>query len=359
MIQLLDITKTYTAENGRIEALQGVTLHINAGEIFGIIGYSGAGKSTLIRCMNLLERPTSGKVIVNGRDLTALSPGELRQTRAKMGMIFQNFNLMKSRDVFKNIAYPLQGKGLSKAQIEQKVLNLLKLVGLSEEVHAYPRQLSGGQKQRVAIARALANDPQVILCDEATSALDPQTTQSILRLLREINQKLKITVVVITHEMQVIKEICHRVAVLEDGKIAEQGELLQIFAHPKAKATRDFIATVFQSNKLYELLESKAFLRSIAEDEILARVSFIGQRTNQAFVSKISRLFMIDASILFGNIEMIREVPVGNLVVKLSGEYEDISKAIQYLNDHEIFVEVIKGAGASQNTAPQRSAAIS
>ncbi len=291
LIQLQDIRKTFATKDSQLEALRGVSLHIKNGEIFGIIGYSGAGKSTLIRCINLLERPTSGTVTVNGKELTALSPKELRKSREKIGMIFQSFNLMKSRDVFQNIAYPLKKKGLTKQQIAAKVLSLLDLVGISEKVHAYPSQLSGGQKQRVAIARALANDPEVILCDEATSALDPQTTQSILKLLKDINQKLKLTVVIITHEMQVIKEICNRVAVMENGVIVEEGELLQIFSNPKAQVTKDFIATVFQLNRAYELLESEEFMQSVSDDETIARISFVGEKTSQAFISEISRLF--------------------------------------------------------------------
>lgn len=353
MIRLHDIKKTFTSNECQLEALRGVSLHIKPGEIYGIIGYSGAGKSTLIRCINLLERPTSGTVAVNGKELTALSPKELRQSRAKIGMIFQSFNLMKSRDVFQNIAYPLQKKGLSRERIAEKVLSLLDLVGISDKVHAYPSQLSGGQKQRVAIARALANDPEVILCDEATSALDPQTTQSILRLLKDINQKLKITIVVITHEMQVVKEICHRVAVMEDGVIVEEGELLQIFANPKAQVTKDFIATVFQLNRTYELLETEPIANSLHENEIIAKISFVGEKTNQAFMSEVSRRFVVDASILFGNIEMVQGVPVGNLIVKLSGAPDPIRQAIAYLQKHEIPVEVLKGAGSSQNLDSQ------
>lgn len=353
MIELLNITKTFTAKNHSVEALRGVSLHIQAGEIFGIIGYSGAGKSTLIRCINLLERPTSGSVIVNGKELTALTPKELRHSREKIGMIFQGFNLMRSRNVFQNVAYPLKGKGFTKDRIAAKVMNLLELVGISEKVHAYPSQLSGGQKQRVAIARALANDPEVILCDEATSALDPQTTQSILRLLEDINRKLRITMVIITHEMQVIKEICHRVAVMEDGGVVEEGEVLSIFAHPRAQTTKDFIATVFQFHKTDELLGKKQWLELIRENETIARISFIGARTSEAFISKISRLFAIDASILFGNIEMIQGVPVGSLIVKLNGEPDHIAKAIAYLQEYEIPVEVLKDAGNSQNIDSQ------
>lgn len=359
MIQLQNIKKTYRTKNHQCEALRGVSLHIYPGEIFGIIGYSGAGKSTLIRCINLLERPDSGTVIVNGKELTSLTPSELRKTREKIGMIFQNFNLMNSRTVFQNIAYPLKNKGLSKTHIKLKVLKLLELVGISEKVNAYPSQLSGGQKQRVAIARALANDPEVILCDEATSALDPQTTQSILELLKDINQKLKITIVVITHEMHVVKTICDRVAVMENGRIVEEGNLLQIFTHPKTQVTKDFIATIFQTGRHYETLKKEHIIVPTRESTTIASISFVGQNTSQAFISKISRLFMVDASILFGNIEMIQGVPVGNLIVQLSGKPDDITKTIKYLKEHQISLEVIDDAGIAQNMDAERGEPVS
>ena len=227
MIELTHISKSFASGGRTVYAVQDVSLSIGKGEIFGIIGFSGAGKSTLVRCINLLERPTSGSVTVDGKEMTALSARELRQARKKIGMIFQHFNLMPSRTVFGNVAYPLRGSGLSREQIADKVHRLLGLVGIGDKAEAYPKQLSGGQKQRVAIARALANDPNVLLCDEATSALDPQTTKAILRLLKNLNEKLGITVVIITHEMAVVKEICDRVAVMEHGRVVEQGEVIQ------------------------------------------------------------------------------------------------------------------------------------
>ncbi len=354
MIQLQDIKKTYSiTKNHQVEALKGVSLHIQAGEIFGIIGYSGAGKSTLIRCINLLERPTSGSVTVNGQELTSLLPRELRKTREKIGMIFQNFNLMNSRTVFQNVAYPLKRKGLSKKEIATKVFNLLEIVGISEKAQVYPSQLSGGQKQRVAIARALANNPEVILCDEATSALDPQTTQSILKLLKDINQKFKITIVIITHEMQVVKEICNQVAVMENGKIVETGNLLQIFSNPKAQVTKDFIATVFQWEHANELLKTREIVESMKEDEIIAKIVFMGKNTAQAFISNIARMFTVDVSILFGNIEMIQGVAVGHLTTQFSGRRQDIFKALLYLKQQQISAEVINDAGTIQNTNAQ------
>ena len=226
MLELKHITKTFDTDAGPVTAVNDVSLTINQGEIFGIIGFSGAGKSTLVRCINLLERPTSGEVVIDGTDLTRLSDADLRVVRRRIGMIFQHFNLMPSRTVFDNIALALRHSGLDKAATRQEDRSrLLELVGLSDKINAYPAQLSGGQKQRVAIARALANDPKVLLCDEATSALDPQTTRSILRLLKEVNQKLKLTIVVITHQMGVIKEICDRVAVMKTGRIVEEGSI--------------------------------------------------------------------------------------------------------------------------------------
>ncbi len=298
----------------------------------------------MIRCINLLERPTTGEVVVNGKDLTKLSAKELRKSREKIGMIFQHFNLMRSRTVFKNVTYPLKGNALNKQEIKTKVEGLLDLVGLSDKLKAYPSQLSGGQKQRVAIARALANDPQVLLCDEATSALDPETTQSILALLKEINEKLGLTIVIITHQMEVVKEICHEVAVMDKGEIVEQGDIVQIFSKPKAQMTKNFVSTIFKYDKIYELLDKNSFIGNLTEEEIIAKISFVGQNTGQAFISKVSRKFKVDASILFGNIEIIQEVPVGNLIVKFNGGRDSIVEAFKYLEDKNVEVEVIRDA---------------
>ena len=234
MIELTHVSKDFGKGQQQVHAVRDVSLSINKGEIFGIIGFSGAGKSTLVRCINLLERPTAGTVTVDGKEVTALTAQELRQTRKKIGMIFQHFNLMPSRTVAGNVAYPLRGSGLSKKEAADKVTRLLELVGIGDKATAYPSQLSGGQKQRVAIASALANAPNVLLCGEATSALAPQTTKSILHLLKQLNETLGITIVLITHEMTVVKEICHRVAVMEHGRVVEQGEVFHVFADPKA-----------------------------------------------------------------------------------------------------------------------------
>ena len=237
MIKLSHIEKTYDSPSGPVKALRGIDLTIGRGEIYGIIGLSGAGKSTLVRCINMLERPTAGQVFVDGREMTALTPAELREARKSIGMIFQHFNLLSSATVYDNVAFPLKLAGMSAGDIRQRVEPLLKLVGLEAKAHQYPSQLSGGQKQRVGIARALASEPKVLLCDEATSALDPQTTKAILDLIRDINQKLRLTVVVITHEMQVIKEICDKVAVIDKGVIAEQGPVLEVFTNPQQPIT--------------------------------------------------------------------------------------------------------------------------
>lgn len=250
MIELTHVSKDFGKGQQEVHAVRDVSLSIDKGEIFGIIGFSGAGKSTLVRCINLLERPTAGTVMVDNKDLTALSARELRQARKKIGMIFQHFNLMPSRTVAGNVAYSMRGSGLSRKETADKVARLLELVGIGDKANAYPSQLSGGQKQRVAIARALANDPNVLLCDEATSALDPQTTRSILYLLKHLNETLGITIVLITHEMAVVKEICSRVAVMEHGSVVEQGDIFSIFISPKQPVTQDFIRTTSNLQKI-------------------------------------------------------------------------------------------------------------
>lgn len=275
MIRLENVSKTFTDSNKEVHAVNNVSLTINDGDIFGIIGFSGAGKSTLVRCINLLEKPTEGKVFVDDAEITALSGKELRKARKKIGMIFQHFNLMPSRTIFGNVAYPLRGSGLSKEEIKEKVHHLLELVGISEKENAFPGQLSGGQKQRVAIARALANDPNILLCDEATSALDPQTTKSILKLLQQLNQTLGITVVVITHEMAVVKEICNRVAVMDHGDVVEEGEVFHVFASPKEPLTRSFIKTTSNLQKIEELIEADSPVVATKKGELIVRLTYV------------------------------------------------------------------------------------
>ncbi len=342
MIELKHVSKTFGSKEKSVHAVRDVSLTIHDGEIFGIIGFSDAGKSTLVRCINLLERPTTGEVIVDGKDLTTMNAKELRQVRKKIGMIFQHFNLMRSRTVAQNVAFPLKKSGLSKEEIKNKVASLLELVDLKEKADVYPSQLSGGQKQRVAIARALANDPQVLLCDEATSALDPQTTQSILKLLKEVNQRLNLTIVLITHEMAVVKEICNRVAVMEDGSMVEEGNILDIFSNPKQEVTRNFINTTSAMHKIYELLDQRHPIVEIKKGETLVKLNYAPNNTGEALISKISRDFGVNTNIIFGNIEVIQGTPLGGLVIILGGEKENIAKAIRCLRDNHVKVEVMK-----------------
>lgn len=341
MIELRNVSKTFSLNGKNVEAVKDVNLTVEAGEIFGIIGYSGAGKSTLIRCLNFLEIPTRGEVIVNDQVLSKLTPKELRLARHKIGMIFQHFNLLKTRTVFDNVAYPLKGQKISKEEKKAKVSRLLKLVGLEEKADAYPSQLSGGQKQRVAIARALANDPQVLLCDEATSALDPQTTKSILKLLKEINEELGLTIVLITHQMEVVKEICHKVAVMEKGRIIEQGDIVKVFSNPQSSITKDFVSSLFQDEKIFDLLDTRAHLDELHRLQKLVKISFVGQQTGHAFISQLSKKFNVDASILFGSIEVIQKTPIGHLIVSFHGEKEEVVLAIDYLEKSDIKVEVL------------------
>ena len=348
MIELTHISKNFASGGRTVHAVQDVSLSIGKGEIFGIIGFSGAGKSTLVRCINLLERPTSGSVTVDGKEMTALSARELRQARKKIGMIFQHFNLMPSRTVFGNVAYPLRGSGLSREQIADKVHRLLELVGIGDKAEAYPKQLSGGQKQRVAIARALANDPNVLLCDEATSALDPQTTKAILRLLKNLNEKLGITVVIITHEMAVVKEICDRVAVMEHGRVVEQGEVFNVFADPRQEITRSFIHTTSNLRKIEELIEEDSPVVQLKPGELIVRLSYIQRNVSEPLISTVSRKFDIVLNIIFSDIAIVQNAPIGGTVAIISGERAQITQAMQYLSEKNVGVEVIRDARISE-----------
>ncbi len=342
MIQLEHVSKTFTTKSGYVHAVKDVSLHIKEGEIFGIIGFSGAGKSTLVRCINLLERPEEGNVIVDGKELLKLTAPQLRETRKKIGMIFQHFNLMRLRTVAQNVAFPLKKSGLSKEEIDHKVKELLELVDLSEKANVYPSQLSGGQKQRVAIARALANDPKVLLCDEATSALDPQTTHSILKLIKDINAKLNLTVVLITHEMGVVKEICDRVAVMEDGHVVEEGSIVDIFTHPHAKMTKSFIASTSTTDRIYELIQEGHALTELDEDEVIVSLKYDASNASQALISEISRTYDVDCNIIFGNIEVVKDTPIGTLIVVLKGNQANRKAAFECIKAHGVESEVIK-----------------
>lgn len=342
MIRLENVSKTFTDSNKEVHAVNNVSLTINDGDIFGIIGFSGAGKSTLVRCINLLEKPTDGKVFVDDAEITALSGKELRKARKKIGMIFQHFNLMPSRTIFGNVAYPLRGSGISKEEIKEKVHHLLELVGISEKENAFPSQLSGGQKQRVAIARALANDPNILLCDEATSALDPQTTKSILKLLQQLNQTLGITVVVITHEMAVVKEICNRVAVMDHGDVVEEGEVFHVFASPKEPLTRSFIKTTSNLQKIEELIEADSPVVATKKGELIVRLTYVEKNTSEPLISTVTQKFGIILNIVFADVEIVQNAPIGGTVAIVSGEGSRIDEALQYLRDKNVGVEVIK-----------------
>lgn len=342
MITLQNISKTFIDGGKEVQAVKDVNLTIHDGDIFGIIGFSGAGKSTLVRCINLLERPTSGTVTVDDKEITALSAKELRKARKKIGMIFQHFNLMPSRTIFGNVAYPLKGSGLSKQEIADKVHNLLDLVGISEKENAYPSQLSGGQKQRVAIARALANDPKILLCDEATSALDPQTTKSILKLLQKVNETLGITIVVITHEMDVVKEICNRVAVMDHGNVVEEGEVFSIFATPQNKVTRDFIKTTSNLQKIEELVEAGSPVVALKPGELIVRLSYIEKNASEPLISAVTEKFGIILNIIFADVEIVQNAPIGGTVAIVSGDKDKVEQALIYLKEKNVGVEVIK-----------------
>ena len=348
MIEFRHISKDFGTGEHAVHAVQDVSLTVETGEIFGIIGFSGAGKSTLVRCINLLERPTSGEVLLDGQELTALPPKQLRQARKKIGMIFQHFNLMPSRTVAGNVAYPLRGSGLSREQIAAKVQSLLELVGIGDKADAFPSQLSGGQKQRVAIARALANDPSVLLCDEATSALDPQTTKAILHLLRDLNAKLGLTIVLITHEMAVVREICHRVAVMEHGRVAEQGEVFNVFVDPRQDITRSFIRTTSNLQKVEELIAADSPVTRLKPGELIIRLSYVQRNAAEPLISVVTKLFDVSLNIIFADINIVQDAPIGGTVAIISGERSHITKAIEYFIDKNVGVEVIKDARATE-----------
>ena len=317
-------------------------MHIRKGEIYGIIGFSGAGKSTLVRCINLLERPTSGEVILDGTELTKLPAHALRQVRQQIGMIFQHFNLMPSRTVFENIELPLKLTSLNAQERAQKVLNLLQLVGLSDKRDVYPSQLSGGQKQRVAIARALANDPKVLLCDEATSALDPQTTQSILGLLKEVNRKLGLTLVIITHQMSVIKEVCDRVAVMQTGEVVEEGTVMDVFSHPQAPITKSFIETASNMGTFFELLETPGAIPGLEEDSTVWLLTYRGRVAGESLMTELYKRFGVEANIVYGNIDFLKGETLGKLGVGIKGSLDNIESARQFLLANGVTVEVLK-----------------
>lgn len=345
MIKLDHITQTYKTPEGReFKALDDVSIEIRPGEIFGIIGRSGAGKSTLVRCINLLNRPSEGTVTVDGKNLTELSEDELRESRRSIGMIFQHFNLLSSRTVYDNVALPLELVGTPKNVIREKVEPLLKLVGLTEHAHKYPSQLSGGQKQRVGIARALTNDPKVLLSDEATSALDPETTVATLALLKRINKELGLTIVMITHEMQVVKLICERVVVMNYGKIVEQGKVVDIFMSPQHETTKALIGNVMARDMPASILDRfrKARENHPNSDAVyLLRLAFSGNEVTRPVISECSRRFNLDFNILRGTVDDVQGQTLGSLTVLIEAESSVFIEAVNFLRENGVVVEEI------------------
>ncbi len=341
MIKLKNISKIFDISGKKLTALDNVNLEVPKGHICGVIGASGAGKSTLIRCVNLLERPSSGSVIIDGKDLTQLSDKELVHERRNIGMIFQHFNLLNSRTVFENVALPLELEQTEKNAINQKVNELLALVGLTDKKDVYPANLSGGQKQRVAIARALASDPKVLLCDEATSALDPATTQSILKLLKEINRTLGITILLITHEMDVVKRICDLVAVIDKGQLVEQGSVSDIFSNPKTELAQEFISSTFHFNLPEEYLEKLSDTPKHAQSWPIIRFEFTGRSVDAPLLSQTSRKFNVELNILMSQIDYAGGVKFGFTIAEVEGDEDAITQAKIYLMEKNVRVEVL------------------
>ncbi|MFA1820360.1 methionine ABC transporter ATP-binding protein [Virgibacillus oceani] len=338
MIRLENVSKVFPSKNGDVQAVHKVNLRVGKGEIHGVIGYSGAGKSTLIRVVNALERPTDGKVYIADKEVTALTDEELRVTRQKVGMIFQHFNLLKTATVFNNIAIPLRLLGYSRQEVKEKVDKYLAIVDLSEKKDAYPAQLSGGQKQRVAIARSLSQEPEVLLSDEATSALDPETTNSILDLLLKINQELGITILLITHEMNVIQKICDYVYVLEDGDIIEEGTAIDLFTNPIEPTTKKFLNTISQrklSDSLIEQLKLKG---------TVSRLTFVGDNAGEPLLAEVSQRFNVQPNILTANIMELKNGIIGNLVIHLVGEHKKTSEALAFLEAQGVRTEEVEGS---------------
>ncbi|MCH5461924.1 ATP-binding cassette domain-containing protein [Lactobacillus sp. LC28-10] len=344
VIELNNISVTFHNNDQTLDAVKNVNLQIQKGDIYGIIGYSGAGKSTLVRVINLLQQPTAGTVTVNNQEIQQLKPVELRQARKKVSMIFQHFNLMKSRTVQGNVEYPLLGTKISKGERQAKAQKLLKLVGLSEYADTYPSQLSGGQKQRVAIARALASDPEILISDEATSALDPKTTKSILELLKQLNRDLHLTIVLITHEMQVIKSICHNVAVMDAGEIIERGPVAKVFTDPQQKLTNDFVETSTNVKEAIERITSTIEISDFKDNQELMYFNFIGNSTKQSVISEFSQKYGVDVNILFANIDQIDGENVGYMIAIITGDLNVFNGAIQKLRSDGVKTRILTDA---------------
>jgi len=335
MIEIKNLNKSFVDKSGTVEALRDINLTIEKGDIFGIIGLSGAGKSTLVRCINRLEEPTSGSILVEGQDIMKLRDEEMLKIRRRIGMIFQSFNLLSRRDCSKNIAFPLEIADWNKKDIENRVDELLELVGLQDKKYSYPSQLSGGQKQRVAIARALAAQSDILLCDEATSALDPSTTKAILSLLKEINRSLGITIIIITHQMEVIKEVCNKVAVISEGEIVEQGSTFELFSKPIHSVTKRFLSD--------KSLEGALDFAECAGDTKLYKITFLQDSAHQPVISEMIKTTGVDVNIIAGHISNVQGRSYGNLIIELSGEGQSLEKALEYLSQKKLYVEELIG----------------
>ena len=345
MLELKNLHKTFRSKNGVVEVLKGVSLTVEEGDILGIIGLSGAGKSTLVRCVNMLEKPDSGEVRVSGKNITVLPERELMRIRQKIGMIFQQFNLLRSKTVYENVALPLGYLRKSKSEIQRKVSDMLEVVGLTDKKGSYPSQLSGGQMQRVAIARALVTDPAMLLSDEATSALDPQTTDSILALLKELNAKFGLTIVLITHEIEVVKKICNKLAVLDGGMVAEQGSLWDVFSNPASGIAKKMLSGLFKLDDIHHVLDSIDAGKVVHGRGLIVHLLFRGEKANNAYIAHLVRAFDVDVSILYGNIEVIQASPIGSLFIAMSSERGHVGAALDYLRSEGIGVDILRQWG--------------
>lgn len=331
MIEVINLSKSFIDKNGKVEALKNINLKVEKGDIYGIIGLSGAGKSTLIRCINRLEEPTSGSILIDGQDIMKQKDEDMMKIRRKIGMIFQSFNLLSRRDCSKNIAFPLEVSDCNKSYINKRVDELLELVGLLDKKHSYPSQLSGGQKQRVAIARALAGKADLLLCDEATSSLDPSTTKSILNLLKEINTAFGITIILITHQMEVIKEICNRVAVISEGEIVEQGTTFELFSKPKHTVTKRFLSD--------KSLEGSYGYNAKGNNARLYKLTFLQESAHQPIISQMIKKTGVEVNIIAGHISNVQDKHYGNLIIEISGDSDTVEKALEYLTQSKLDVE--------------------
>lgn len=338
MIEFKNVNKVFQQKNSKIQALEDVSFKVEEQDIFGVIGYSGAGKSTLVRLVNVLEEKTSGEVIVNGHDINQYSKKELQSVKKNIGMIFQHFNLLNSKTVFNNVAMPLVLQGTNKSKIKEKVDELLKFVGLEDKGKQYPNELSGGQKQRVAIARALVTDPKILLCDEATSALDPATTDSILKLLKRVNEQFGVTILLITHEMSVIQKICNKVAVMENGKVIEIGSVLDVFSHPQTLTAKNFVSTVITTDI------SPNLRKLIPENQNATDIKLYidGEQVTQSIINDLITKYHVQINVLFASMSDIQGIPVGYLTLRLNGEQKAIQNSFQYLNELNIEFEEVE-----------------